>query len=139
MFTDLGQFQLGDFLPLTLQTVTGDETTPTLPTAAPTAKIFNASGTLVETISLPIHDPVGAVAYFQHKRQLDSTYSAGKYFICYQWTTTSAGVQCQTFEILAGGDADGAVIGMAWFEVPEARNVVYQLDSGALRAGRNPR
>lgn len=137
----LGKFQLGEWLPLSLVTHNASGT-PTLPDAAPTAKIVDSSGTTVDTINMPIGKSKAFItAGFEHIHRLDSDYSAGVYMIFYRWATGSgafSGAQSQQFEIVAGGDSDGNVMGMTWMPKPQSADVVYQLDGGGLRAGRNP-
>ena len=139
-FENLGAFQLGDWLPIMLQTRTGAGV-PTAPDAKPTFKAFDSSDTLIETINLPASKAYPYITgLFEHKRLLDSSYSTGKYYFALQWAISSTDyMRLGIFEILAGGDADGAVMGMNWFELPESKQVVMALDGGALRAGRNPR
>lgn len=138
--TNLGRFQLGDWLPLCLQ-AHGSTYAPTLPDNAPTAKIFDASGTLVETLNMPINDRYGpTTALFMRRRLLDSSYSTGFYMVTYLWIVSSTGyAETQQFEIVAGGSADGNVIGNYWNETPAAGYVITSLDGGKLLTNRGPR
>ena len=138
---NLGRYQLGDWLPLTLVTHNAAGTR-TLPDAAPTAKIVDASGTTIDTINMPISKSKAfTISEFEYLLRLDSDYSAGVYMVFFRWATGSgafSGGQSKQFEILAGGDSDGNVMGMAWMPKPQSADIVYQLDGGALLAGRNP-
>ena len=138
--TDLGRFQLGDWLPLCVQTH-GSTYAPTLPDNCPTAKIFDESGSLIETLNMPINDRYGpTTALFMRRRLLDSSYAAGKYMIFYLWIVSSTGYpECQQFEVVAGGSADGNVIGNYWNETPAAGYVITALHGGKLLTNRGPR
>lgn len=139
--TGIGFYQLGDWIPLCIQPHNGTYA-PTLPDASPTAKIVDSTGTLVETINLPIVDRYGAAtALFMHRRFLDATYSVGKYMIFYAWATGSgayAGSEVQQFEIVAGGNVFGSHFGMYWNETPSAGYVISAMDGGYLFHNRNP-
>ena len=130
--------RLGDWLTLSVRT-TDAVGTPTLPTDAPTAAIYSAS-TRVETVSLPIADRYKVTAFFKRHIQLDSDYSAGYYQVVYDWNISGGyhGTKVEHFQVVAGGDADGAVISVEKLERPEAQYLLYKVDSGAILAGRNP-
>lgn len=136
----LGRFQLGDSIPLSLGTRTGDGVLgPQLPSAAPVAKTYDASGTLVETIKLPIKNRYKVTAYFEKRHRLSSSYSAGRYLIVYQWVISATTYQAAAvFDIIEGGNADGAVIALQGVSRPEAIKVLYETESGKLNVGRNP-
>lgn len=141
------RFQLGDWLPLASHVVDGDGVT-----AAPdsngvvTAKIFDAAGDLIETVNLPSRPERiselsgGGIQYHEGQVLLDGDYAVGKYMIVYTYTVDAAlGGSTDTFEIVAGGSASGAVIASYFHDLPNANNVVFQLDNGDLRRRINPR
>ena len=136
------RYQLGDYLELAVQP-TNASLTPTVPDDYPTAKIFDSSGTLIDTVTIPVvYKPSATEYYFERRWRLDSDYSAGTYMLVYQYETGAGAnvvAQCQTFDIVAGGNSDGAVIGQYFQDVPEAQQVVYQLDGGRMVSRRFPR
>lgn len=112
--------------------------TPTAPDAAPVAKIYSSGGSLQETVKLPVLDITDNIFGKQHL--LGSGYSAGRYLVIYQWVLSSVTYQSSAmFDVVAGGDADGQVVGMKTFLLPTGRHVIYQTESGKLVSGRNPR
>lgn len=135
------RYQLGDLLPLNIWAVTVGGA-QTLPDAAPTARIVAASDvtTAVKTISLPICDRYGALVRFHTMDPLDGDYSAGIYHIVYRYLhSTVANGHSETFEIVAGGDAAGAVIAAECVVDPHRASVLYCDDSGTIKVSRNPR
>lgn len=134
---NLGNYFAGDSIPLSVQ---GLNTTPvaTLPDSAPTARIYSGS-TLKESVSLPICDRYKLTGYFQKRHRLSSAYSAGTYSIVYDVVISSTTYRkAEWFTVVAGGDADGSVIAAAAVERPEANIILYETESGCLKAGRNP-
>ena len=132
----LGNFFVGDSSPLSVQSI---NTTPaaTLPDSAPIARIYTGS-TLKESISLPICDRYKITGYFQKRHRLSSAYSAGTYSIVYDNVITSTFREVAWFTVVSGGDADGSVIAAAAVDRPEANIILYETESGCLKAGRNP-
>lgn len=134
---NLGRFHVGDSIPLAVSSEDNNGV-PTLPTAAPTARIYSGS-TLIETVSLPIWDRYKVTAYFQKRHRLGSSYSAGTYLVVYGWTISATSYKkVAFFQVYSGGDADGNVIAAAAVERPEANYILYETESGSLMAGRNP-
>lgn len=135
---DLGRYRLGDFITFAFQ-ATNANGTPVAPTAAPTLKTW-AGGSLsapVDSIAMPVHCLSGM---FLYDLRLDGDYSAGAYVAACQWVTGgSTFSEVFSFRVIAGGDADGNVIGAIRLNMPEAQKVVYQLDSGKLEYVRNPK
>lgn len=134
----LGRFLLGDYVPLVLLAKNTAQT-PTALTAFPTAKIYNQSGSLIETVSLPLWDSLASTGLFRKLLRLGSLYAAGKYDAVILWTisATVRGDLCR-FEI-QGGNTDGSTFSMSPFNSPNSRWLVGQSDAGNLKAYRNPR
>jgi hypothetical protein len=131
----LGRLSLGDYVPLMVACYNGSYV-PAEPSAAPTAKIFDAAGSLVETVNMPIRDRYRRTGFFMKPHRLSSSYSAGRYQIVYEYTAGSARAKAEWFDVI-GGNADGSVIAATEFAVPDSRYVVYEADGGKLFAGRN--
>ncbi len=110
----------------------------TAPDLAPVAKILDSSGTLVETVKLPLMDR--SANLFGKRHLLSSSYTAGRYFVIYQWTLSTMVYQnADVFDVIAGGDVDGQVIGMDYMSLPTGRHLIYETESGKLISGRNPK
>ena len=134
---NLGNFFVGDSIPLSIQSL---NTTPaaTLPDSAPIARIYTGS-TLKDSISLPICDRYKITGYFQKRHRLSSAYGAGTYSIVYDNVISSTTYrETSWFTVVSGGDADGSVIAAAAVDRPEANIILYETESGCLKAGRNP-
>lgn len=140
--TVLGRYQLGDFVPLTFSAVDNNGT-PAWPTATPTVKTYDASDvtSAVETIRPPAHDMQRLTGLFRYLLRLGSSYAADKTYVAVAtWaiSDTTYGNMFQ-WDVLAGGDADGAVIGATFISRPEAGVVAYVVDGGNLKTSNNPR
>ncbi len=135
----LGKFQLGATVPLYLgcNDGTGALTVPDLP---PQAKIFNGT-TLVESKLMPIEDRYILTGWFRATLFLGRLYSTGFYTVVYYYSTGSEathGVDTDNFEIVGGGNVNGAVVGTYFYSRPEANYIVQGLESGQIIKGRNP-
>lgn len=139
---DLGVAQLGDELQLSVQCrdAAGD---PAWPDEAPTVTIYDADdNVVVEAMKIPPKDSGRRVGYFHHFIRLGRTFDAGWYTVLLEWSADGGayhGVVDGHFEVLPGGDPDGAVIAMHYFQTPRDDYLVWQTDAGALKRGRNPR
>jgi len=132
-----GEYQLGDLVPLAVQTVNASGT-PTLPDAAPLADVFSASAK-VATVKLPVIDL--ARRLFGLPLALSSAYAAGGYDVYFRWLLSGTPLGAPgRFEILAGGDAAGTIIGLATYRPNlERTTLLFQTDAGLLGAYREPR
>ena len=139
---DLGRFSLGDFVPLMLLSVDGNGLNA-WPSSTPTIKTFSQDDltTAVETIRPGARDPLRATGLFYYPLRLTSSYTADKvYLVSQRWTISASTYgELLTFRVVAGGDADGAVIGAHFVRRPEANTLVYVVDGGKLKTGRSPR
>lgn len=136
----IGRYKLGDWLPLQLQTVNGSRVATT-PDDVPTVKLFNSSGTMVYSQKLPVIERYVQTGRFYALVLLGRAFSTDTYTAVYYWTTGSGaynGLEADNFDIVDGGHYDGNVIGMYFFDRPQAKYIVYQTDSGVLIQGRNP-
>ena len=113
--------------------------TPTLPTLPPVLEIWSSAGTKVQTKSMPIMDRYQNTGWFQLPVKLNTDFATGLYRAVMIYVVGSYyGLDEDTFEVIAGGDTDGAALAMAWYQRPHAAYVVQQMDSGKLNFGRNP-
>lgn len=134
-----GRWQLGEHVPMQVQ-CRNSTGAPVAPTAAPTLSVYDSSGTrIVNEKTIPVLDRFGTTGLFGIWLYLTSAFAAGQYAAVYSWTSgVFTGRFVEQFEVVAGGNADGAVISMYYYQRPHARFVVQQLDSGRLVKNRNP-
>jgi len=134
-----GRYQIGQEVPLSVLTVNASRV-PSFPTVAPHFEVFSSSAKLITGKLMPVMDRNGATGLFQALLRLDARFSAGRHqAVIHYKVGTYYGQQVLDFDILAGGNASGAVEAMHWLERPHANFVVHQLDSGEIHKGRNPR
>jgi hypothetical protein len=135
---DLGDVQLGQQLPVTVQCLDGD-LAPAWPDQAPQLVLFSGT-TLLNRIKLPA-DPRSGVGMFRLSLFLNAIYpTAGPVTGFVQWV--SGGVAFSKtvwFRILPGGDPDGNIIAMTFVRRPGLGAIVWQADSGTIFHGSNPR
>lgn len=132
-----GRYELGD--EPTFQIVCRDvNKTPTVPTDCPTADVWSGTTKVVNQL-IPVLDRYGTTAAFQFVFKLDSRFAVGQYSVDYRYKLGATHVvETDHFEVIAGGNADGNVIAMTFYDRPHADFLVYQLDTGKIAAGRNP-
>ena len=134
----MGRKQLGTWINVWLQCRNGD--VPTMPDSIPWLKIWRPDGALAMALGIPVMDKTIARGLFCLPLFLGSEFSAGQHSLAAFYAIGGASmVQTGTMAIIAGGDADGAVLGMHWYHRPHADFVVYQRESGKVFRGRNPR
>jgi len=134
----LGDFQLGRTVILDVQT-TNASGTPTVPDDAPTCRIYSAAGALVQSKLMPVVEPEQVTGLFGLPVFLGLEFATGYYLVLLRWAisgTTYA--EARSFRIVAGGDVEGAVVDMHWFQRPHANYLVHVLESGYVRKGQNP-
>lgn len=138
-----GRFQIGDEIPLAVLTTNGSGV-PVAPDSCPSVEIYGPSGKVQDWIprgkQIPVMDRFATTGFFQGKIFLGSMFTTGLCTVAYRWTSGAYhGQSIDTFEILPGGSDRGHVIALDWYHCPQADFLIQQLDSGRIRAGRNPR
>lgn len=134
----LGRFQAGDFVPLELVSTNGSMVSSE-PTAQATAKIYDASGTLIATVSLQIRSRNRITGAFSNRWQVTTAAGTGRFMVVYEWAisgSTYRKVEC--FTVVSGGNEAGAIISQARMLTPQADYLIHETDNGALYWGRNP-
>ena len=112
---------------------------PQAPDACPFVDVYGPSGKARAGLSLPVADPVQAPGLFYCDLFLDSALPPGNYSALYHWKISgTVGYDLDCFEVIAGGDAVGPVLGLRYYERPQATFVVQQTWSGAFKKGKNP-
>jgi hypothetical protein len=136
----LGSYQLGDRVGLVVDCHRPGAVAE-LPDAAPVATIVGPSGTAVRTLAVPPPEPISQPGLFTFGLHLDGRFAPGRYAVRFSYTVLGATrvPKLATFEVLPGGDPDGAALAMYHFQRPHAAFLVRQLDSGKIVKGRNPR
>ncbi len=134
----LGRFQLGDIVPLFLLARTAGGT-PSPVAAPPTVEVWSSAGDKVVSKEMPIIDRYTYDGTFLLPVALGAGFVAGVYTVVYHFTIGSYyGIETANFEVMPGGHTDGTVVSMYFYERPQARFIVQQLDSGLMIQGRNP-
>ena len=86
----------------------------------------------------PVPDITGQ---FRRPVYLGDEFDSGRYVGIVEWPVASNSNNYSdqfTFTVVPGGNAKGTIVGMEFFEAPNANFVVCQSDSGCLEARRNP-
>ena len=133
-----GRYFLGDRLPLSLLCVNGSGV-PSVPDRSPYVLLFSGSS-LIVSYRIPVHDKQGQTGLFQFVQQLDSRFAVGRLRAVFQYKISGTNYgSTDTAEIVAGGDANGAGVGLYYFRAPQADHALVQVDSGRILRRRNPR
>ncbi len=137
----LGRRQLGEWLDISLQCQDGNKT-PSLPVDAPVCTIRRGSdGVSVYNREMPIVEKEGvANGLFMAKVFLGTGFVAGSYTVQMAFTVGSfTDIQFRGFKIVAAGNPNGQLIGMAYFRRPNRASILYQVEAGRILRGSNPK
>lgn len=135
----IGRFQLGEIVPIVVW-ARNNAGTPAVPSSHPEARIYDAAGTLVQTHSLPLVDSADTVGRFRYELPLGTQYAVGYYDVKIEYTISAVVyAELMSFQVLAGGHTDGALIAAELYNSPHSPWLVAETDRGALLAHRNPR
>lgn len=120
-------------------TAAGVDGIPAWPSDPPFIDVWRGATLILSGLQMAKID-TSVVGRFRINLFLDRRFSVGQYRTILRWKVGShRGVRIDHWEIVAGGHVDGAVIGMAYHEMPFASFLVQQLDSGNLVRGKNPK
>ncbi len=137
----LGRFQLGDFLPLTVQAMTSSG--EVAPTAAPNYTIYDSSDAIVtgaDDVKMPPLDKAVRTGWFAAEHRLNSAFSTGRYNVRIEWASSGSNYGREySFEVVAGGNATGAYVGAEFFTPAHGNFIVGLSDGGTLESRKNPR
>lgn len=136
-----GRRQLGQWLDIAIQCADANRT-PSLPVDCPMLRIKRASdGATIYSREMPICEKQGtAIGLFLGQVFLGSDFHTGEHAVQIAYTVGShTTIETGTFQITGGGNPNGQVIGMAWFDRPNRSNILYQVESGRIIRGSNPR
>lgn len=133
----IGRYQLGKMVPLLLVT-RNSAGAPAVPNAPPTATLWSPT-TKIGVELLPIIERYVNNGMFQGHVFLNDTFAVGLYQVSYYFEIGSyQGIENDNFEIMPGGDGDGAINSMYFYQRPQASFIVQSKDSGKIVQGRNP-
>lgn len=136
-----GRYQLGQEIVLGFQARNGSDV-PAVPSAVPVFSVYSQSATLIDGKEIPVLDRYGRTGLFQFRLRLSSIFTAGNalYTVSYKATMPDSHIYTAEdyFQVIAGGNADGVILSMAYYTRPHADFVVHFLDSGKIQARRNP-
>lgn len=135
------RLQLGDFLPLSVQCYNSSGV-EAAPTAAPQYTIYDASDNVVsgaDDVAMPIQAKGERVGFFYADVLLGSTFSAGRYNYRIAWAVSGSSFsKVGSFEVVAGGNAQGGVIGLEFLKSPHANHVVQMTEDGTVEFRKGP-
>lgn len=134
----LGEYRLGDTVPLLLRTVNAAGT-PTEPNDCPQLVVWQGSTDLYRA-ELPIIERAVNAGTFSLGLFLGAGFAEGNCSIQYRYVLPSnyIGSSEDTFRIVAGGNADGAVTSMYFYDRPQAKFIVHGTETGRILKGKNP-
>lgn len=114
--------------------------TPTLPSAAPVARLYDEVNVLITAFAMPIHDRFHVTAYFQFNLFLGKgLYEPGKVRVRYAFTVGGVMQHAEDeFEIVSGGSDDGVALSSYFFRRPISSYLLMQGEGGRLLRKRNP-
>jgi hypothetical protein len=134
----LGRHALGAELCCTFQADNGSKEAVT-PSSPPQATVHSAAGATVESHLVPARDRTRSPSLYTLRVNLDGSYSAGRYMVSFRYASGGTPrLKAATFDVVAGGDASGAVISQFHLERPHATYIVTKCDSGARKFRRGP-
>lgn len=137
-----GRAPLGREIPLYVQ-CTSTAGAPTAPDAAPTMKIYaQGGGSPVVSKTIPPLERYTATGLFQYMQMLTSAFSAGLYYVRFDYLVSATAKAAQgTFEVTAGGDANGMVNSLFFLDRPGSGQdwLLATLDSGTVSLNRGPK
>lgn len=132
-----GRYNLGDTVQLHLVTRNADGTA-TAPVRPPQVTVW-LGGTKIVYADMPIREKFTQTGKFGYDLFLDGRFATGLCVVNYVYVVGSyAGQEDDNFEITAGGDADGNVVGMYFYSRPHADFIIHRVASGQVLRGRNP-
>jgi len=134
----LGRKQLGQELSLSVACIASENGTISWPSSPPILDVWKNTNLVVGGLKMPKDDGT-ATGRFCLKLFLDGRFTTGYYEAVMRWTNgTYLGVKFSRWAVIPGGNVDGSIIAMTQHELPHARFLVSQADSGKLFRLKNP-
>lgn len=135
----MGQYQAGQFALVAMRAL-DTSGAPVWPEEAPGMMVLRCTdNTVVSTRKIALFER-SVVGYFQDRIQLDATFTVGGYDVLFTYKVAGAQrmQQCR-FEVVAGGDPDGAIIAAYFVRSDQQSHVIIQTDTGICARHKNPR
>lgn len=135
----LGRYCQGQWVAIPLDAVDGNGEA-VAPSAAPTVTVYDGSFSAIASNKTIAPRDRSVNGSFEREFFLGSTYPAGKYTARVAYSAGgSAYPRLYRFEVVGGGNEDGAFIAQAFYEKPDSPHVVGSQDGGDLVPRRNPK
>lgn len=133
----LGRYFQGQVLPVTVQCTTSDGT-PAVPDNPPYIDFRSDSGQVLQ-VQMPVIDRYTVTGLFSYPLRLNASFPAGRYSATVFYRASGYhGLEVHPFEVVAGGDADGAIVAQAFWQRPEATYLIQQTEADNILLKRNP-
>lgn len=111
-----------------------------MPSVPPLMRVRDSSNAIVMSKPIPLLDKSIQIGLFAYHILLDDTFSVGAYTVDLFYTVGAKNrIESHNFSILPGGHPDGCALGMTWYHRPHADFIVYQVETGRILKGKNPR
>lgn len=134
-----GRAQLGDYIDLSLVTHGANSDVAAAPDAAPTFAVYNSSGTAIASAQ-KMPKQGSETGLFGLDYFLGTGYAAGAYAVYYEWQVSGVNyAELDIFEILAGGNAQGAITSLCWYDRPHAKYLLTVTEDGTTEKRRGPK
>jgi hypothetical protein len=135
----LGRYQNGQTLSLLVQTHDSTQKI-VVPDRPPAAKVYFGASAVFSRL-MPTEERYVVTGLFHLPIFLDANFVPGNYSITTYYSTGSGsynGVQNDTFQVVGGGNVNGAIQGMYFLQRPQANFVIHGTETGLILKGRNP-
>lgn len=133
-----GRKQLGQEVSLALASIATETGQISWPSSPPTLDVWKGTTLVLKGLKMP-KDDSAAIGRFCFRLFLDGRFTTGYYEAVMRWTNgTYLGVKFARWSVISGGNINGSIIAMTHHELPHARYLVAQGDSGKLFRLKNP-
>ena len=136
----LGRYFQGQIVAIVVRTVNNDGT-PAAPDNPPYIDLRDDDGQ-IRQVQAPIVDRYVVTGLFIYPLRLDASFPAGRYTATAFYRVSGAanyhGIDSDVFEVVSGGDPDGAIVTQHYWSRPEAVFLVQQTEAENLLLRRNP-
>ena len=135
----LGNYILGDTVPLDVGVTTGADGAGTLPASPPALRVYDAAGNLVKAVAMPPADRFGCPGLFSFALTLDSSFALGTYRVAFLFQAAGVSyLKVASFKVVEGGSTAGPVLALYGYVRPHASFLLERQPKQRALA-RNPR
>lgn len=111
---------------------------PVNPDSAPSIDVWQSGTKVLSGLAMFPEERTKVTGLFVRPLYLKNL-TPGRFQVVVRWQSGAFdGMDEHHFEIVPGGNSDGAVMAAVYYEVPNGRFIVHELDSGKIRPGKNP-